>query len=40
MNALGSSQGGAAVSNTDGRGFDSFRACDMTHRDPMWVDAP
>lgn len=24
---MGSSHGGAAVSNTDGRGFDSFRAC-------------
>ncbi len=27
---MGSSHGGAAVSNTDGRGFDTFRACSGT----------
>ena len=38
---LGSSQGGATVSNTAGWGFDSFRACDATSstvgRSTSWI---
>ena len=37
---LGSSQGGAAVSNTDGRGFDSFRACDVSRPADLVGRAP
>src|SRR5437870_4357537 len=33
--SMGSRLGGAAVSNTDGRGFDTFRACSLAPDTPV-----